>query len=252
MKVAPEIEVDIHSHTLASTHAYSTIHDYVYHAKKNGLRMFAITDHGPEMEDAPHEWHFQNSLIFPRVDNGIGILRGIEANIKTIAGEIDCGEKIRDSLDIILCGFHRQVFAPQSKEINTEAMLNTIKSGHVHVITHPGNPKFPIDPEVIVKASAEYNVALEVNNSSFMYSRKGSEKTCNIIIELAKKYDAPLSIGSDSHIGYSIGKVEKAVDIIKANNYPMDRVINRTVDSLFDYLAAKGKYLNDDFSEILG
>lgn len=251
MYINSEIEVDIHSHTIASSHAYSSIHDYVYHAKKNGLRMFAVTDHGPEMEDAPHEWHFQNSVIFPRVDNEVGILRGIEANIKSTKGDIDCSEKIRERLDIILCGFHRQVFPPQPKEVNTIAMLNTIKNGLVHVITHPGNPKFPIDPVTIVKASAEYNVALEVNNSSFVYSRTGSEVSCSEIIRLAKKYDAPLSVGSDAHIAYDIGRVDLAIKMIKDNHYPMDRVINKTVESLFSYLETKGKNLRSDFIDIL-
>ena len=244
-------EVDIHSHTVASTHAYSTIHDYVFNAKKNGLRMFAVTDHAPEMEDAPHKWHFENSLIFPRVADGVGILRGIEANIKNIAGDTDCSEKMQQRLDIILCGFHRQVFAPQSRDINTEAMLNTIKSGRVHVITHPGNPKFPIEAEVIAKAAAEYNVALEVNNSSFVHSRAGSEQTCSEIIKFARKYDAPMSLGSDAHIAYDIGIFNKAIGMLRANNFPSERIINRTVASLFDYLETKSKYLKDDFTEIL-
>ncbi len=38
--------VDLHMHTVASTHAYSTLHDYVAQAKLNGLKLFAITDHG--------------------------------------------------------------------------------------------------------------------------------------------------------------------------------------------------------------
>ncbi|MGL5433343.1 MAG: PHP domain-containing protein, partial [Plesiomonas shigelloides] len=40
--------VDTHTHTIASTHAYSTIHDYIEQAKRKGIRLFATTDHGPE------------------------------------------------------------------------------------------------------------------------------------------------------------------------------------------------------------
>ncbi|SUB17266.1 Probable phosphatase YcdX [Pantoea agglomerans] len=39
--------VDLHMHTIASTHAYSTLHDYVTQAKQTGMKLFAITDHGP-------------------------------------------------------------------------------------------------------------------------------------------------------------------------------------------------------------
>lgn len=75
--------VDTHTHTLASTHAYSTIHDYLAVAKQKGIRLFATTDHGPAMADAPHFWHFVNLRVLPRMVDGVGILRGIEANIKT-------------------------------------------------------------------------------------------------------------------------------------------------------------------------
>lgn len=64
------LEVDLHTHTLASDHAYSTIHDYVRLAPSRGIKLFANTDHGPDMEDAPHKWHFVNSLTLPRVADG--------------------------------------------------------------------------------------------------------------------------------------------------------------------------------------
>lgn len=82
--------VDLHMHTVASTHAYSTLSDYIAEAHRKGIKLFAITDHGPDMADAPHHWHFINMRIWPRIVDGVGILRGIEANIKNIEGEIDC------------------------------------------------------------------------------------------------------------------------------------------------------------------
>ncbi len=38
--------VDLHMHTVASTHAYSTLSDYIAEAKRKGIKLFAITDHG--------------------------------------------------------------------------------------------------------------------------------------------------------------------------------------------------------------
>ncbi len=242
-----KLEVDLHTHTLASDHAFSTIHDYVREAPKRGIRLFANTDHGPDMEDAPHRWHFVNSLTFPRVADGVGILRGIESNIKDLQGNIDIDESIRSSLDIILTGFHTPVFAPRDIDSNTEAMRNVIKSGKVHVVTHPGNVNFPIHIEEIVKTAARENVALEINNSSFLYSRKASYANCHKIAELAKKYDAPLSVGSDAHNAWDLGRFDKAKALITDVDYPAERVINNTVDSLFAYLATKGIDIADEF-----
>ncbi len=79
------------------------------------------------------------------------------------------------SLDLIIAGFHEPVFAPHDKDTNTQAMIATMASGNVHIISHPGNPKYPVDIKAIAQAAAKYQVALEINNSSFLHSRKGSE-----------------------------------------------------------------------------
>ncbi|ELI6418716.1 TPA: PHP domain-containing protein, partial [Aeromonas salmonicida subsp. salmonicida] len=104
--------VDTHTHTVASTHAYSTIHDYLPIARARGIKLFATTDHGPDMADAPHFWHFVNLHVLPRVVDGVGILRGIEANIKNIDGEIDFPVRYESRLDMIMAGFHEPVFPP--------------------------------------------------------------------------------------------------------------------------------------------
>ena len=66
--------VDLHAHTVASAHAYSTVSDYFAVAKEKGIKLFAITDHGPDMADAPHRWHFLNMKVIPRIVDGVGIL----------------------------------------------------------------------------------------------------------------------------------------------------------------------------------
>ena len=37
-------------------------------------------------------------------------------------------------------------------------MIATIASGNVHMISHPGNPKFPIDIQAVAEAAAKYQV----------------------------------------------------------------------------------------------
>lgn len=187
--------VDLHMHTVASTHAYSTLSDYIAQAKQKGIKLFAITDHGPDMEDAPHHWHFINMRIWPRVVDGVGILRGIEANIKNVDGEIDCSGKMFDSLDLIIAGFHEPVFAPHDKATNTKAMIATIASGNVHIISHPGNPRYPIDFKAVAEAAAKHQVALEINNSSFLHSRKGSEDNCRAVAAAVRDAGGWVALG---------------------------------------------------------
>ena len=72
---------DTHAHSVASTHAYSTVEEYFRAASEKGLQLFSITDHGPEMPDSPHPWHFGNMRVLPRQRYGVAMLRGVEANI---------------------------------------------------------------------------------------------------------------------------------------------------------------------------
>lgn len=241
--------VDLHMHTVASTHAYSTLHDYIAVAKQNGIKLFAITDHGPDMADAPHYWHFINMHVWPRVVDGVGILRGIEANIKNTAGEIDCTGRMLDTMDLVVAGFHEPVFAPQDKATHTEAMIAAMASGNVHIISHPGNTKFPVDIPAVAEAAAKYQVALELNNSSFTHSRPGSEPNCRAIAAAVKAAGGMLSFGSDSHTAFTLGNFEHCLRIAREVDFPEERVLNVTPRRLLDFLEMRGGKPVDAFAD---
>ncbi|WP_445772782.1 phosphatase [Shewanella sp.] len=243
--------VDIHAHTIASTHAYSTVHDYLSVAKSKGIKLFAITDHGPDMADSPHFWHFVNMRVLPRVVDGIGLLRGIEANIKNQYGEIDYFGSYLKELDIVLAGFHEPVFPPSTKEAHTNALIKCIQSGHVDIITHPGNPSYPIDINKVARAAAEHNVALEINNSSFLTSRKGSLPNCTAIANAVKQAGGLLVMGSDSHVAFSLGEFEKSVEVIAAVDFPIERLLNRSPAALLHFLVSRGHTTLDEYKVLI-
>ncbi|WP_294907541.1 phosphatase [Tatumella sp. UBA2305] len=232
--------VDLHMHTVASTHAYSTLHDYIREAKSRGIRLFSITDHGPDMADAPHYWHFMNMRIWPRMVDGVGILRGIEANIKNRQGEIDCTGPMLGALDLILAGFHEPVMAPSDKSTHTDAMIATISAGDVHIISHPGNPKYPIDIAEVAKAAAASNVALEINNSSFIHSRPGSEPQCLAIAEAVGNAGGMVALGSDSHTSFTLGNFDQSLRILKQVDFPEQQILNTSPRKLLDFLEMRG------------
>lgn len=241
--------VDLHAHTIASTHAYSTVSEYFQQAKKKGIKLFAITDHGPDMADAPHEWHFSNLPVIPRIIDGVGILYGIEANIKNIKGEIDCSEKMSKKLDIVLAGFHDPVMASLGLVDNTKALIATITSGAVQIITHPGNPKYPIDIMEVAKAAVSSNVALEMNNSSFIHSRVGSEKNCIEIAKAVRDAGGLIALGSDSHIALSLGNFDQVLNILVQIDFPEERILNTTPRKVLDFLQSHGKKEIPEFKD---
>ncbi|WBU47723.1 phosphatase [Kosakonia pseudosacchari] len=242
--------VDLHMHTVASTHAYSTLHDYIAEAKRKGIKLFAITDHGPDMADAPHYWHFVNMRIWPRMVDGVGILRGIEANIKNINGEIDCTGPMLTSLDLIIAGFHEPVFPPQDKATHTEALMATIASGNVHIISHPGNPKFDIDIPAVAAAAAKYGVALEINNSSFIHSRKGSEANCRAVAAAVRDAGGWVALGSDSHTAFTLGDFSECRKVLDDVDFPEDRILNVSPRRLLDFLESRGMPPITEFAKL--
>ncbi len=242
--------VDLHMHTVASTHAYSTLHDYIDEAKGKGIRLFAITDHGPDMADAPHYWHFMNMQVWPRMVDGVGILRGIESNIKNIAGDIDCTGPMLSAIDVIIAGFHEPVMPPSDQETHTAAMIAAMAGGEVHIISHPGNPRYPIDISAVAVAAAKYNVALELNNSSFTHSRKGSESNCRAIVEAVKEAGGWLALGSDSHIAYSLGGFEHCERILRDADFPEARILNVSPRRFLDFLETRGRTPIAELSEL--
>lgn len=242
--------VDLHMHTVASTHAYSTLHDYIEEAQTKGIKLFAITDHGPDMADAPHYWHFMNMPVWPRLVDGVGILRGIESNIKNIQGEIDCTGPMLTAIDVIIAGFHEPVMPPADKETHTAAMIAAMASGDVHIISHPGNPRYPIDIPAVAAAAAKYNVALELNNSSFTHSRKGSEPNCRAIVQAVKEAGGWLALGSDSHIAYSLGGFEHCERILREVGFPDERILNVSPRRFLDFLVMRGRAPIAELSEL--
>ncbi|AWS51818.1 MULTISPECIES: phosphatase [Providencia] len=242
-------QVDLHAHTIASTHAYSTVNEYFAEAASRGVKLFAITDHGPEMQDAPHEWHFGNMPILPRIVDGVGLLYGIEANIKNKLGETDCNEKIARHLDIILAGFHEPVLEPQSLADNTEAMIATIRSGKVQIITHPGNPKYPIDIKAVAQAAKECNVALEMNNSSFLHSRAGSQQNCLEIAKAVKETGGWVALGSDSHFAGYLGRFDRVVEMLESISFPQSQILNVSPRRVLDFLVSHGRKPIAEFAD---
>ena len=59
------IIADLHTHTLASTHAYSSVTEMIRAAAEKGLYAIALTDHARTMPGAPREWYFSSLHELP-------------------------------------------------------------------------------------------------------------------------------------------------------------------------------------------
>lgn len=227
---------DLHIHTVASGHAYSTFTENARAAADKGLSMIAITDHGPAMPGGPHAYHFGNQRVVPERLFGVRVLKGIEANVVDYKGTLDLGEKQLARLDVVLAGLHTVCSPLDSEEKNTLLMIEAMKNPWVDIIVHPGNPEFPVNAEAVVKAALEYDIALEINNSSLTVSRQGSRPYCKKFAKLAKEYGAKIIVGTDSHFADYIGDFTQADALLAENGIEADQVLNTSIERILRHL----------------
>lgn len=233
--------LDTHCHTIASGHAYSTITEIAETAFEKGLKLIAMTDHGPAMPGGPHIFHIGNQRIMPDYIKGVRVLKGVEANIMDFEGGLDLRESYLKNLDIVIASFHDVCIAPGSVEENTRALVEAMKNPYVDIIAHPGNPYYPIDIDKFIQCAFDTGTLIEINNSSFIGSRKGSAENCRRIAEKAKEKGVRLVAGSDCHISFDVGKFNKVEEIFEEIGISEELVINTDPQKLIDYLNSKGK-----------
>lgn len=228
---------DLHTHTVSSGHAYSTVLEIARAAQEKELAMVAITDHGPAMPGAPHQYHFGNLSAIPGEIFGVKILRGAELNVMDRDGHVDLDMERVCLLDIVLAGLHTHCFPEGSVEDNTQGMIAAMHNPFIDIIVHPGNPEYVVNPEKIVRAAVEQEIAIEVNNSSLTICRTGSKTYCKEIMAMAKHHGAMLSVGSDSHIALTVGEFSAARELLSTSGIPEEQVINTSVERVYQYLA---------------
>ena len=235
-----KILADTHTHTIASTHAYSTVTEMAKAASKAGMEAIAITDHGMSLPDAPHDWHFHNLKNIPREICGVKILYGIEANILDQHGNIDAlDEEIYKKLDIVNASIHSPCYSGKGAD-HTDAYLNIVQNPIVDIICHSGTAAYPYDYEKIVKLAKQNHKLMEINNHSF-FVRQGSIPNCRKIAELCKKHEVGIVVTSDAHMWSDLGDYEFALEMLKEIDFPKELIMNRNLETLAAFFEAKGK-----------
>lgn len=231
---------DLHTHTLASDHAYSTLLENVSYAKKAGIRVLAMTDHGPGVPDAPELAHLMNVQTIPEELDGVRVLKGVEANIMGFTGCLDVPEHLLKPLDWVVASFHASGCQPGTVEQNTSAYIGAAKNSYVDMIGHSGQTAFPYNYERAVKVFKEYDKVVEINEASFSV-RRGCEKNCAEIAKLCKKYGVLISVNSDSHFAPCIGVFPKSIEMLKEIEFPEELILNADYDRLMAHIQKRNR-----------
>ncbi|ODA42772.1 phosphatase [Desulfosporosinus sp. BG] len=233
------IQVDLHTHTISSGHAYSTLSENALAASHRGIKLLGMTDHAPSMPGAPNLYHFGNLAILPEELYGVRILPGVEANIINHDGELDMPIRYLSKMKLVLVGLHVICYPGGTTEQNTQAYIKAMENPYTDMMVHPGRPDFELDLERIAHMSAKLNIPVEINNSSLAKEKKGAWGNCRRFAQYMVQYKGPVILGSDAHFWDRVGEFSHALDLVHEVGISEQQVLNTSAERVLDYLATR-------------
>lgn len=234
-----EIVADLHTHTLASTHAFNTVTEMARAAYAMGHKAIAITDHGPKMPDSPHIWHFYNLMRLPQKIEGVYLLRGMEADVLNTKGELDFTDELfaRIRPDWVIASIHSDTLEQgnYTQDDFNELWLRIAENPYVDMIGHSETKRYRYDYDALVRVFAQKGKVVELNANS-VNVRPGSEENMKQLALACKRAGAPVAVNSDGHSMYHVGKVEYILNLLQEIEFPQELVINASMKTLVQTL----------------
>lgn len=236
---------DYHTHTKYSRHNHGkgTILDNAKVAQSKGLKEIAITDHG--FGHALYGVQRQNvdkildDIKKAKDETGVNILYGVEANFVDRQGNIDVTAEDYAKMDILLVGHHNFVhatnysdkfsmfyrnmltgiWAPSKKlvEKNTAIYLRSLEKNRIDVLTHL-NYGMKVDTMEVARAAKQVGTFIELNGKRILF-------TDDEIVQMAEE-GVKFIIDSDAHTPDAVGECNKATNLIRRLEIPLDQVVN--------------------------
>jgi len=234
-----KIAADLHTHNgEVCGHADSTVEGLLSEASAKGHFCMALTDHGPRIDKTPVPYYLDN-LKRPKIQNGVRLLCGIEADItlSTDGFGFDLSEEELLQLDWVIASYHDFAMWPGDPAINTMGYLWALTHPAVDCLGHIGRPPFRCDFEKVVKAAKTAGKTLEFNNHSFHFG----ETCCPEVMKLCMKHSLPVVITSDAHINEEVGRFPLVFEQLERIGFPEELVLNANKERLQAYLDKRAR-----------
>lgn len=235
-----DIIADLHTHTVASKHAYSTIEENLAYAKKTGMKYIGITDHyfhyGDDM-DKKQEVYRLKFVEQINPTTGIKVIGSAEFNILQ-------DYEYRKTLNRFKwrpIGLHRS-FALALKDMTYDDLFtgflqasewnntfNHIERNLDELVYGKFTDGLIIEAkqflEKVVCLAGEKNIYLEINEKSL---RTGS-KYYDIVrywLPIAAENGNSFCLGTDAHFCREVGVFDRSIELLNEFGIGKDRVLN--------------------------
>ena len=187
-------EGDWHVHSHWSNDAQGLIADYCRQARANGLKLIAFTEHVRRKIEFDYREFSADVDAARRAFPELVILKGCEAKVLNVAGEIDAPDHVLAQCDVVIGSFHS--FADPSQYV--PALRNMLRNPAVDIWGHPtlycvkhGISLDHATLESLVERCIEQDVVIEFNRK---YGLPPAAMR-----ELALRKRARYAFGSDAH-----------------------------------------------------
>lgn len=244
------IACDVHTHTLFSRHAYSTVEENVRAASAQGLELLGITDHFScmlfEEQTLKNFQYYINMGVWPREWHGVRLLHGCEADIVDAEGHLfgwdipvvaniteerrhasTLKEKCFAACDYVIASIHRNDFCDAATRAqNTQMYINALEDPKVLILGHIGRSGVDFELDPVIEAARDLGKLIEINESSIAEPLKAkmSLGPCEEVARRCAELGCMVSFGSDAHIAPTIGRYAHTKELLERIDFPEELV----------------------------
>lgn len=257
---------DVHTHTLFSRHAYSTIGECVAAARLAGLELLGSTDHyscmtSPNLHVRDYQYLI-NFDVWPRLWDGVRVLRGVEADIVDLKGNLfgwdlmleegivgrafrqphTLKEDVWRNIDYAIASIHNDDFTEGATLAETTGMyVRALSDPKVLILGHAGRAGVPFDVDAVLLAAKERNKLIEINEHSFAsHYGEQSHARCRHIAERCAELGVMISTGTDAHIACDVGRFDAVEALLNEIHFPEELIATRSAAAFLEALALSG------------
>lgn len=261
---------DVHTHTLYSRHAYSTIGENARAAADAGLELLGSTDHfssmlnpGVAFEGNPDLRDYQfflNQDVWPRTWHGVTVLRGVEADIVDLEGHLfghgfpqprnisfglyerclDLDERVLLGLDYAIASVHCKNFTRDATVAqNTRMYVKALENPKVLILGHIGRSGVDFDVDEVLRVARDLHKLIEINETS-LARRASRSGRCRSIAERCAELGVPIALGTDAHVSSDVGRFDMTCGLLDQIGFPPELVATRTRAAFLKAMVAAG------------
>ncbi len=235
-----DILADMHTHTIFSKHAFSTVKENIDVAKEKNLKYIAITDHYYGNGDDIEKKNEINRILY------LGKrINGVEPNITVISSaEFNLGHEVYnfDELKKLIwkpIGLHS--WFVDRDNLTIEAVYNLFVEAHhrgynafnhiereFHKFNHSS---YTFDEcmegiKRIIDYASVNDIWLEANESSISQNDGQSAERLCAWLQYAKEKECKIYLGSDAHFCAEVGVFSNLIRVLNEIDYPKELILN--------------------------